>query len=67
MVNLLWAHHMDTINALMKLQSLDVTDKEILDIHEFMNKRIENSVRMSRDSSLLYFDNRNNGSNFGPK
>jgi hypothetical protein len=58
---------MDTINALMKLQSLDVTDKEILDIHEFMNKRIENSVRMSRDSSLLYFDNRNNGSNFGPK
>ena len=34
-VSLFWARHMDTIYTLMKLQSLGVTDKEILDIHEF--------------------------------
>jgi hypothetical protein len=34
-VSLFWARHMDTIYTLMKLQSLGVTDKESLDIHEF--------------------------------
>jgi len=38
---------MDALNALMGLQSYGVTEKEILDIHEFMNRaRLENSVRM---------------------
>lgn len=63
-MNLFWARHMDTIYTLMKLQSLGVTETEILDIHA----RLDNSVRTSRgpiDSSLLYFNDRNDGLNFG--
>lgn len=59
MVNLFWAPHIDTLNALMRLQSYGVTEKEILNVYEFVNRaRLENAVRMSRghiDSPLLYF------------
>ncbi len=34
MANLFWALRMDALNALMRLQSYSVTDKDILNIHD---------------------------------
>ena len=52
------------INSLILLQSFGVTDEEILNIHELMNRaRLENVVRMSR-ASLFNFDHMNEP-NFG--
>lgn len=59
---------MDALNALMRLQSYGVTEKEILTVYGFMNRaRLENFVKMSRGpiDSLLIIDNLNNGSNSG--
>ena len=60
------------ITALIKLQSYGLTDEEILNIYEFVNRaRLENDVRTTHspfDSSVFksYGQNAtNNGSNFG--
>jgi hypothetical protein len=62
------ARQKHAVSALIKLQSYGVTDDEILNIYEFMNRaRLENAVRISHSSigSLLLKSNGQNDSDFG--
>lgn len=58
------------IASLIKLQSCGITDEEIFNIHEFMDRvRMENGARISHtpfDTLSSYYQNiTNTGSNFG--
>lgn len=70
MMSLVLARQKHAVSALLKSQSYGVTEKEILNVYEILDSaRLGNSVRMSSsiDSSLLYFDNRNNRSISAPQ
>jgi hypothetical protein len=67
MLNLLFARQNKAISALIKLQSFGVTDKEILNFHEFLNGARLESARGTGEHNHFdsYLFNSRNGSNFG--
>ena len=66
MMNQILARQNHAINVLMNLQAFGITEKEILNVHEFLNSaRLENSIRHSASFKSDQRNLSNNGSNFG--
>ncbi len=68
-INQILGRENNAINAMMKLKGYGVTENEILNFHEFVNKvRMENAAMISHipfDSLTSNFYELNNRSNFG--